>query len=266
MFTAVKKTVRLFTRYFKLNLSSQMEYRASFFVQIFGMTINNATFIFFWWLAFGATGEYIAGYTFKDVMFIWAVTSSAFGLAHILFYNVHKISQLIITGELDTYLLQPMPVLPNILGAATSVSAWGDLFYGIVLLAIVWGFSTGVWLIFVLATLLGAVIFTALNVITQSLTFYIGNSNMISGSVFEFMISFSIYPESIFKGVVRLMIFSLLPAAFISHIPLRLVKNFSPAALIIWIGFAVAFLSISCIVFYRGLKKYKSGNLIVTRM
>ena len=68
MFTEAKKILKLFGKYFKLNLASQMEYRTSFFVQIFGMVINNASFIFFWWLAFDATGSYIAGYTFKDVM------------------------------------------------------------------------------------------------------------------------------------------------------------------------------------------------------
>jgi len=262
----VKKIIRLFSRYFKLNLASQMEYRTSFFVQIFGMVINNATFIFFWHLAFDATGTYIAGYTFKDVMFIWAVTSSAFGLAQILFNNVHRISQLIITGELDTYLLQPVPVLPNILGARTQVSAWGDMLYGIVLLSIVWGFSWNVWLIFALSIILGGLLFTAINVITHTLTFYLGNASMITSTVFEFMITFSIYPEGIFQGFVRLLIFSILPAAFITHIPLRLVGNFNVSTFAIWIGFTIVFLAIACIFFNRGLKKYESGNLIITRL
>ncbi|MBN2878003.1 MAG: ABC-2 family transporter protein [Clostridia bacterium] len=266
MYTEAKKILRLFTRYFKLNLSSQMEYRASFLVQVFGMAINNATFIFFWWLAFGVAGEYIAGYTFKDIMFLWAVTSSAFGLAHILFYNVHRISNLIITGELDTFLLQPVPVLPNILGAGTSVSAWGDLVYGVVLLAIVWGLSAKVWIIFVLAVMLGAVIFTCVNILAHTLTFYIGNAEMIASTVFEFMISFSIYPDKIFSGIVRILIYSLLPAAFISHIPLRLVKDFNIGTLAIWLAFAIGFLVLSFVFFYRGLRKYESGNLIVTRM
>ena len=243
-----------------------MEYRTSFFVQVFGMVLNNASFIFFWYLAFNATGEYIAGYTFKDVMFIWAVTSSAFGFAHILFYNVHRISHLIITGELDTYLLQPVPVLPNILGAGTQVSAWGDVIYGVVLLAIVWGFAPNIWIIFALSTVLGGLLFASINVITHTLTFYIGNASMITSSAFEFMITFSIYPEGIFKGFLRLIIFSVLPAAFITHIPLRLVSDFNITTFALWIGFTIVFLSVACIFFNRGLKHYESGNLIVTRL
>lgn len=266
MFTEAKKILKLFSRYFRLNLASQMEYRASFFVQIFGMVLNNASFIFFWWIAFDITGDYIAGYTFKDVMFIWAVTSSAFGLAHILFYNVHKISNLIITGELDTYLLQPVAVLPNILGAATSVSAWGDVLYGVVLLSIVWGFAPNVWAIFLLATLLGALIMTALNVLAHTLTFYLGNASIITSSVFEFMITFSIYPEGMFQGFIRVIIFSILPAAFITHIPLRLINDFNIGTFAIWIGFTIVFLTLSCVFFYRGLRKYESGNLIITRL
>lgn len=122
MLTEAKKIIKLFSRYFRLNLASQMEYRLSFFVQVFGMVLNNASFIFFWWIAFDITGNSIAGYTMKDVMFIWAVASSSFGITHVLFYNVSAISRLIITGELDTYLLQPVPVLANLLGASTQGS------------------------------------------------------------------------------------------------------------------------------------------------
>ncbi|MEX1375864.1 MAG: ABC-2 family transporter protein [Eubacteriales bacterium] len=266
MFTEAKKILKLFSRYFRLNLASQMEYRTSFFVQIFGMVLNNASFIFFWYLAFEATGSQIAGYTFKDVMFLWAVASSAFGISHILFYNVHRISQIIITGELDTYLLQPVAVLPNVLGASTQVSAWGDLLYGIVLLAVVWGFTPSVWGIFFLAIVLGGLLLTAVNISAHTLTFYIGNASMITGAIFEFMLTFSIYPEGIFQGFIRLVIFSILPAAFITHIPLRLVKNFSISTLAILIGFVSIFLFLSISFFNRGLKKYESGNLIVTRL
>ena len=145
MFTEAKKILKIFGRYFRLNLASQMEYRMSFIVQVFGMVLNNASFIVFWSVAFSTVGGSIAGYGMRDVMFIWGVASSAFGFAYILFCNVGRISQLIITGELDTYLLQPVPVLANILGASTQVSAWGDFIYGWALLFIFWGLMSGLY-------------------------------------------------------------------------------------------------------------------------
>ncbi|NLM45400.1 MAG: hypothetical protein GX200_01170, partial [Firmicutes bacterium] len=68
--------LRLVLLYFKINLASAMEYRSSFFLQAFGMAVSNATFVFFWWIAFKQTGGTIGGYSFNDVMFIWALCSS----------------------------------------------------------------------------------------------------------------------------------------------------------------------------------------------
>ena len=266
MFTEAKKIIKIFKRYFKLNLAAQMEYRVSFIVQVFGMVINNASFVIFWGVLFSAVGGNIAGYTMRDVMFLWAVASSAFGLAYVLFYNVSRISQLIITGELDTYLLQPVPVLANILGASTQVSAWGDFVYGWILLFIFWGFDLHALFIFIPAVIIGAVVFTGLQIFVHTLTFYLGNAQMLAGSAFEFMINFSIYPEGIFDGFVKVLMYSVLPAAFVTQIPLKLVTDFSLGTLAVWVAGALLYSVITCVFFHRGLKRYESGNLIVTRM
>jgi ABC-2 type transport system permease protein len=65
-------------------------------------------------VAFSQVGGRIGGYDFKDVMFIWAVTSSAFGVSHVLFANANQLTRLIVTGELDTFLLQPCNLLVNV--------------------------------------------------------------------------------------------------------------------------------------------------------
>ena len=266
MFMEVKKILKVFSRYFRLNLASQFEYRTSFLVNVLGMILSNVSFIFFWWLAFDVAGDQVAGNSFEDVMFLWAVTSSGFGISHILFSNIHQLSRLIMTGELDTYLLQPIPVLFNIMVSGTLVTAYGDFFYGIILLAIVWGFSAKVWFIFILAVIVSALVITAVNIIAHSLTFYLGNSNMITGKALEFIVTFSVYPEGIFKGFIRTVMFSILPAAFVAHLPLRLVNDFDLRTLFIWLLASVFYFMLSCFFFKQGIKKYESGNLIVTRM
>jgi ABC-2 type transport system permease protein len=266
MFTEAKKILKIFRRYFKLNLSSQMEYRVSFIVQVFGMVLNNAAFIVFWGVLFAKMGGSIAGYEMRDVMFLWAVASSAFGFFDILFYNSVRISHLIITGELDTFLLQPLPVLANILGSATQASGWGDFIYGWVLFLIFWGLNIKAILVFVLAIFIGGLVMTGIQVMVHAITFFIGNADMLTSSAFNFMISFSIYPEGIFSGVIRAIIYSILPAAFISHIPLSLVMNFNIGTLVIWLSGAALYCTLAVLFFYRGLRKYESGNLIITRM
>ncbi|MDF2519984.1 MAG: hypothetical protein K0R84_612, partial [Clostridia bacterium] len=131
MLMEVKKSIRLMLYYFKFNMSAVMEYRVSFLVQSFGMMLNNSAFIFFWWILFNNV-ETIGGYTFRDEMLLWALSSSSFGLCFVAFGNVSQITRMILNGELDTYLLQPKDPLINILCSKTIVSAWGDTLYGII--------------------------------------------------------------------------------------------------------------------------------------
>ena len=72
------KTLRILVKYFKINLSSAMEYRASFLGQAVGMVVSNAAFVLFWMIAFDRIGGAIGGYDFRDVMFLWSVTPFAF--------------------------------------------------------------------------------------------------------------------------------------------------------------------------------------------
>ena len=130
------RNLRLFLRYARLNLMSAAEYRASFLGAALGMLLNNSTFVFFWWVAFGYAGESIGGYSFDDVMFIWAASSTAYGLAHVFFDGVRGLSRTIVQGELDIFLLQPKPPLLSLACSKTDFTSWGDLLYGFVLMAL----------------------------------------------------------------------------------------------------------------------------------
>lgn len=265
MLTVVRKYLRLIKDYFLLNLSSAMEYRASFIVQSLGMALNNAFFIFFWWIVFGNTGA-IGSYSFEDVMTIWAIASASFGAAFILFGNTRSISNLIVQGELDVYLLQPKNVLVNVICSRSSIPSWGDLLYGFTLFIVVYGFNPGKLLLFALFVASGALFITSMMIMAHSLTFRLGNSSNIANAALEFMISFSIYPEDIFSGYVKFIIYSLLPAGFVTFMPLRIINVFNAGTLLLILAVNIVYFAIACIVFYRGLKKYESGNLITTRM
>ena len=262
----LKNIFRLVGLYFRVNLASAMEYRASFLLQVFGMALSNGTFIFFWWIAFQQIGGRIGGYDFRDVMFIWAVASSAFGASNILFANMNAITRLIVTGELDTFLLQPKDVLINLLCARTSLSAWGDLTYGFILMAFTHGGDGSAWGMFLVAIVVGGLLMTAVSVSAHTFTFYFGDASLIGGMALEFIIDFCIYPEGIYKGFVRVLMMTLVPASFIVHVPLKLARSFNPIRLGILLAVSALYCWLAYRFFYRGLKRYESGNLIITRM
>ena len=266
LFRQLKKHILIFSCYFRLNLASALEYRASFFTQAFGMALSNSSFIFFWWIAFSQIGGAIAGYTFTDVLFIWAVTSTGFGLSHILFANVSNLTKMIVTGELDTFLLQPCNLLVNVICAKTNLSAWGDFFYGFVIMFIFYASNPAAWLWFLSGVLLCGILIAAVNLTAHTLTFYWGETSIIGQMVTEFIINFSIYPEKIYSPAIRVLMYSLIPAGFAVHIPLRLFHDFSFPLLLASLGGTFLYCAGACFIFYRGVRRYESGNVIVTRL
>lgn len=265
MLMEVKKSIKLIFYYFRFNLSSVMEYRVSFLVQCFGMVINNASFIFFWWILFNNVNS-IGGYGFKDVMLLWALSSSAFGLCFVIFGNVNQVTRMILNGELDTYLLQPKDPLVNIICSKTVVSAWGDTLYGVILFFLIRGFDMKGFLLFLLFCFTGSLMFAAVLLTAHSLSFYSGNVEGLAQLVTEFVISFSIYPEGIFQGGLKYVLYSLIPAAFMVYIPARIINSFSIVLLLEVLSAAIIWISIAYVIFYRGIKKYESGNLIINKL
>lgn len=265
MLTEVRKSFKLIGYYFKFNISSVMEYRVSFLVQCFGMILNNAAFIFFWWILFNNLNR-IGGYSFQDEMLLWALMSTSFGFSFVVFGNVNQITRMILNGELDTYLLQPKDTLVNILCSKTIVSAWGDTLYGIILFLLVKGFHIKEFLLFLMFCITGALIFSAVLVTVHTLSFYTGNTEGLAQLVSEFLITFSIYPEGIFNNCLKYVLYTVIPIAFIVYIPSGVINNFSAYGLLKVFGAAFIWIMIAYAMFYRGLKKYESGNLIINKI
>jgi ABC-2 type transport system permease protein len=250
----------------KMNLLSVLEYRAAFFTQFFGMIISNSAFLFFWWITFFQIDGRIAGYDFQDIVFIWAVTSTGFGIAHILCDNTVNITKLIITGELDMYLLQPGNILVNVLCCKTSLSAFGDFLYGIILMCLFYLINLKAWFWFLCGSILCALVFTSVLLFANTLTFYIGDASLIAQFFTEFLVSFSTYPEKIYGPFVRVLMYSALPAGIAVHIPLKMFHLMNIKVFILAFLWVVLYCIFTAVFFYKGLKRYESGNMISTRI
>ncbi|MDF2671759.1 MAG: hypothetical protein K0R09_24 [Clostridiales bacterium] len=265
MLMEVKKSLKLMFYYFKFNISAAMEYRVSFLVQTFGMALNNSAFIFFWWILFTNVPR-IGGYGFKEEMMLWALSSTSYGICFVLFGNVNQITRMIMNGELDTYLLQPKDPLVNLVCSKTILSALGDALYGVILFFIINGFNLKKFTLFLLLCITGALIIASILITIHGLSFYTGNAEGFAQMVIEFIISFSIYPEGIFNNALKTILYTILPVAFIVYIPAKVLTQFSIVHLVSILGVAVLWIIIAYTVFYKGLKRYESGNLIISKL
>jgi ABC-2 type transport system permease protein len=74
-----------------------------------------------------------------------------------------------------------------------------------------------------------------------------------------------IYPEPIFGGGIRLLLYTLIPAAFSGFLPARLVRNPSWAAAASAISGAACLVALALVIFARGRRRYESGNQVAVR-
>lgn len=259
MLTAVRRRYGFVLTAWKLNLAGAMEYRMSFFLTAGMMILNNAVFLFFWAMYFGRF-PLVNGWSLTDVMMVWAVSTAGFGASNSLFGNSLRLANMVAQGDLDAYLIQPKPVLLNILVNRMSLTAVGDFLFGLIIYGWFGDHSLPGALKFGASVVLAAMIFTFFHLLTQSLAFYIGNAEGIGYQLFLGFVSFSTYPTDIFKSWGRLLLFTVLPAGFISYMPVGLLRH-TDWRFIGELALAVALLGTgSVVLFHRGLARYSSGN------
>lgn len=264
MSTAVK-WLRFCLTSWKLNLAGAMEFRMSFLMTAGMMMLNNAIWIFFWSIYFNSF-PIVRGWEFRDVMMIQAVVTAGFGWSATLFGNALRIAYMTANGELDTYLTQPKPVLLNVLVSRMSVTAIGDFLFGWIVYAFFGDRSIKGFLLFLAASVLAGLIYLFFHVLTQSLAFYIGNAEGLGHQFFISFITFTTYPTDIFKGLGKLILFTVLPAGFISYMPIGLLREIQPRYTLGLLAVVVLLALFAVGLFYRGLSRYSSGNRMGVRM
>lgn len=260
MLTGVKNQTKVLLLSVKYNLMREMVNRVSFFTNVGFMMLNNATFIIQWIILFQIRDDF-GGADFKGIMMLWAMAASTYGLSHILFNRAFGLSYLIMEGKLDAFLVQPKNVLISIISSETNASSIGDLMYGyLVVLIVKPSFHILFW--YTLYTITGAIISAAVSVLFHSLSFWIVKSDVIADNINGAVIHLSTYPEGIFKGAIKFLIYSIVPVGLISYLPLRLMIQFDLIGFLCVAGFTAVITMLSFLVFYRGLRHYSSSNMM----
>jgi ABC-2 type transport system permease protein len=223
------------------------------------MALNDGLWLGFWWLFFRRY-PVVQGWVVSDIIVIWAVPTAGFGLATGIFGRALRLADVITSGALDSYLTLPKNVLLHVLISATSASAWGDLIFGVTVFILFIRPSPFDFLLYLALALMVAIIFTAFLVLLGSLAFWLGNSEGLSQQLMGALISFATYPTAIFHGAVKLLLFTVLPAGFISYFPVELLRSFRWPLFLGLLAFTLGIATLAWLVFHRGLRRYESGN------
>lgn len=255
--TAVKYSVIKFGRRLQYNVAASIEYPLNFIMQCLGMIINNISFIFAWYFVFHRF-PIIRGYELNDIIGLYAVSMSAFGLTFFVFGSISQLSELLFRGQIDSYILLPSNTLLNILMSSSEVTALGDIICGITLF-----FFVAPWqylLIFFVVSFCSTMIFSGFLIAVESILFLLQSVSNLGGILSNILQNLCVYPFTIFNFFLKLITLTFIPAFFMAHLPQKILVHpefmnlgkLLIAALFWWL--------LGVKIFRLALKKYESGS------
>lgn len=265
MLMEAKNNLKYIKNAIKCNLKSIIEYKSNFILQTLFMFVNNGFYLIFWNVVFNINNSQTNGIEMKEIYYLWSIPTISYGISYLLFGGIANISKNIITGGLDSYLTQPKNIFINIATSRCDFSASGDLLYGLVI-GILASNNILEYIEILCYAVLGSIIMIATMTIVRCLAVFLGDiEEMVERYEHTFLINFSVYPEEIFGKFIKFMLYTLVPAGYIVHLPIKLILEFNIINFLLLILVIIIYVIIAIIVFKKALKNYESGNAMVLK-
>jgi ABC-2 type transport system permease protein len=231
----------------------------SFWFQVGLMVANDVTWIVFWALFFRKVGT-LRGWDVQDVLVLFSILLTSAGAALGLLSNCRRVGQIAADGQLDEVLALPVWPLGFLLTRRIDPANMGDLLFGPVLFVLTGNPTPERAAMFVLGVVAGTAVLIGFLVLCGALTLFVGGRGEQADLGFNAILIFASYPLDLFGGATKLLLFTAVPAAFVTGVPARLVRSFDPAAAALLVLAAVAAMAAGATVFSFGLRRYCSGS------
>ena len=254
--------IRFARALFLTNLKATAALRGAFLLQAGFMVLNNVTFFVFWWVLFDRVSE-IRGWRLPDLALLFGLAATSYGLVAALAGGARFLARAIDECELDTLLTQPQPALLYAVGMRSQASGFGDVVSGIGFLWLSGHVTWGTLPLIGLGVLAGSVMLLAAGIAFFSLPFWLARTEAVSRQLWELLLTFALYPEPLFGGGLRLILYTVLPAGFVSYLPVRVVTAPSLLSILSLLAGSGAYLWLACWIFRQGLRRYSSGSRFV---
>lgn len=248
------------------NVKESVSNKKSFIIQTIAMFINNFFFIFFWGILFNNKGGNINGVVMQDILYLWSIPTIGYGIAFFCFGGLDTLCRDIADGNLDIYLTKPKHSLISTLTSRSVLSAMGDLLFGIVCGAMAVNFNILKLLLVLVLGCITGVLTTSILTCIRLLSFWFGDiSNVAHKYTHSLLITLTIYPKEMFPNFIKVLMYTAIPAAYIAHIPVSIMQEFSWITVGIFIIATVFFTTLMFVMYEKGLRKYESGNAVTRR-
>ena len=233
--------------------------RASLGSQMFVMIVNDLVWVAFWVLFFRRVGD-VHGWDGHRILLLLAVITCASGVTNGLLANARKLGVMAVEGQLDAVLSLPVPPLPYLLLRRVEPMNCGDLLFGVVLFVVAGDPTPERALVFLAVVVLASILMSGFLVLTGSLAFFAGRNE--GGDLgFHAILLLGSYPVDVFAGMAKVVLYSVLPAAFVSSVPAHLIDSFDVPRFATLAAVAGTFAIVAWVTFTIGLRRYTSGSV-----
>jgi ABC-2 type transport system permease protein len=235
-----------------------------------GLMIVNNAFMLGIFILFFQLFPTMGGMTFEKYVPLYAMLGLVFWIVHAGFAGYERIATMIRDWWLDNVLLTPRSPLLKILVSDMQYSAIGDIASAFLFLA--WFvpnyfFDIGFMIRFLLAGIIGSMVFLGIMIFYHSLGFFLSSAQGISDSAVNNMLGSTLYPPDAFSGWIRVVYLSIFPTFWVNFFPYEFsVSEWNLPLLGICLTAAGFFLLLGTMTFRIGLRRYESGNLMVTNV
>jgi len=220
------------------------------------MFVQNVIFFMLWAVFFHSFSQ-IKGWHFADVAILIGCSSFSIGTGIFFCDGICTLARHIEEGTLDGFLTKPRHPLPLLMFSRSNAASLGDMITGPIYWIWFGKVSLMKFLLLLTVSLLAAVIFVAIMIVIYSLAFWLKNNSRFSAQLREVMYIFSTIPQHGQGMVVKIIMFTILPAGFISLLPVQLTQQFDLSLFLALIAAAAIYLFLAIAIFNRGLNYYR---------
>ncbi len=202
-------------------IRSQLAYPGSFALDVAAQLIGQATELVAILVIFTQVSS-LGGFSAGEVVLIYGLAATAFGLADLTVGQVEALPEYIRTGEFDVMLLRPLGTLPQLLSADVALRRVGRVAIGAAVL--VWSLRNVEWtplrvVVAVVAPVSGAVLLAAIWIAANCVSFWLVDGREVANSVTYGSDFATSYPITVYGPWLRRIMCFAVPGAFVAYFP-----------------------------------------------
>ena len=234
-------------------LRSQMQYKASFIMQVIGQFIVTFTDFIAIMFIFGKFQD-IKGWTLWEVGLLYGMTSVSFAVAEMSARGFDMFNRMIRLGDFDRVLLRPIGVFVQLMSADFDIRKLGRITQGLLVLIISWnmleiGTNPLKIAFLILALLSGIIFYMAILIAGATICFWSIESTELPNMFTYGGVEATSYPISIYRRWFRNTLIFDIPLAFVNFFPaLYILDKPDPFGFPYWIRFLFPLASITLMI------------------